>query len=418
VTGLLADYRRVGLPSPAAQGNAWHDQSNSSPPDALRQWAEAQVARRIRGDPLGSGDRRAAYDNADTTSNPTAYDPFEAAAERVRTAISPIGGRDEGGLTRLSERLVPAILGGWATRLATLPRRAIEGSERMRLAHEYDPAIFEAASLVAGGPVFGRSAAAPRPTPRPLESKSSGMYDPPAKPARPFEADYPRKKWPNGPPADAAGRLTHDMEGRPLTAEYVVGRRMAGGPDEAFPPDQHDALTKALTGEKAAHLPAHLMDRMLGVTFKDRRGRAVFLRDDLAPADLAKVHAHENGHVILDANQIPTKDLVDELRAVYNTLNNPNRTRDGLDAAPWARLYGPSSRGYSFKEIPEEYTAEAVRAYMTNPNYFKAVAPNTAAAIRAVANRLRRSKDAIQFNSIGPGIMGAAGLPPRTDEGE
>src|SRR5262249_25249882 len=154
------------------------------------------------------------------------------------------------------------------------------------------PAIFEASLLAARGPVFGRGTVAPRPAPKPIESKSAGLYDPPAKPARPFDADYSAEKWPNGPPADAAGQLTRDIEGRRLTAKYVVGRRMAGGKDEAFPPDQHDTLTKALTGEYAKRLPAHLMDRMLGVTLKGRRSRAVILRDDLAPADVTKVHAH------------------------------------------------------------------------------------------------------------------------------
>src|SRR5262249_56633416 len=106
------------------------------------------------------------------------------------------------------------------------------------------------------------------------------------------------------------------------------------------------------TGEYAKRLPAHLMDRMLGVTLKGRRSRAVILRDDLAPADVTKVHAHENGHVILSADRMSTKGLGDELGRVYNTLNNPNRTRDGLDAAPWGGLYGPQSRGYPFTEIP------------------------------------------------------------------
>src|SRR5262249_54252314 len=49
-TGSLFDYRRVGLPSPDAQGSAWPDRLNSSLPNALRRWAEAGLARRIRGD--------------------------------------------------------------------------------------------------------------------------------------------------------------------------------------------------------------------------------------------------------------------------------------------------------------------------------------------------------------------------------
>src|SRR5262249_26321914 len=55
------------------------------------------------------------------------------------------------------------------------------------------------------------------------------IYNPPPKPPRPFEADYP-----HGAPADATGRLTQDIEGRPLTAKYIVGRSAAGAEDQAF----------------------------------------------------------------------------------------------------------------------------------------------------------------------------------------
>src|SRR5438552_1834051 len=52
-----------------------------------------------------------------------------------------------------------------------------------------------------------------------LASRSAGLYNPPAKPPRPFVDDYPL-----GAPVDATGRLIHDIEGRPLTARYIAGR--------------------------------------------------------------------------------------------------------------------------------------------------------------------------------------------------
>src|SRR5262249_50547808 len=161
------------------QGSAWPDRLNSSLPNALRRWAEAGLARRIRGDtdPPRRDDHRTVFGDTDITSSPIVSDPFEAAAARVRNAVTPIGGRDEGGLTRVAERLAPSVL--WS--LTTLPQRAFDGSERMRLAGEYDPAIFEASLLAARGPVFGRGTVAPRPAPKPIESKSAGLYDPPAK---------------------------------------------------------------------------------------------------------------------------------------------------------------------------------------------------------------------------------------------
>ena len=85
-----------------------------------------------------------------------------------------------------------------------------------------------------------------------LASKSPMIYNPPPKPLRPFEADYP-----HGAPADATGRLTQDIEGRPLTARYIVGRSAAGAQDQAFPPEGFDDLARATTGHAAEAIPPH-----------------------------------------------------------------------------------------------------------------------------------------------------------------
>jgi hypothetical protein len=45
--------------------------------------------------------------------------------------------------------------------------------------------------------------------------------------------------------------------------------------------------------------------------------------------------------------------------------------------------------------------AEAIRAYIQDPNYLKTVAPKTAAAIRKAVNGNPRLSKAIQFNSLG-----------------
>ena len=83
-----------------------------------------------------------------------------------------------------------------------------------------------------------------------LASKSPMIYNPPPKPLRPFEADYP-----HGAPADATGRLTQDIEGRPLTARYIVGRSAAGAQDQAFAPAGFDDLARATTGRAAEAIP-------------------------------------------------------------------------------------------------------------------------------------------------------------------
>jgi hypothetical protein len=52
--------------------------------------------------------------------------------------------------------------------------------------------------------------------------------------------------------------------------------------------------------------------------------------------------------------------------------------------------------------------AEAIRAYMADPNYLKTVAPKTAAIIRAAVNSHPTLSKIIQFNAIAaPVAMGA-----------
>lgn len=90
-----------------------------------------------------------------------------------------------------------------------------------------------------------------------------------------------------------------------------------------------------------------------------------------------------------------------ELRAVYNSLNNPNRTLDKSDAAAWSKPFRPESLRYEGADVPRELMAEAIRAYMTDPNYLKTVAPKTAAAIRKAVNTDPRLSPTIQFNTGG-----------------
>jgi len=431
VTGLLADYRRVGLPSPVANASSWPDRPGSSSSDALRRWAEAQVARRIRGDTdaPSSDDRRNALESADTMASPNAYDPFEAAAARVRNAVTPSGGREEGVLTNL-----PAHLYAWADAEA---QKIFEADNRMRLTGEYDPAILDGALWGVTGPVAvgRRVVTTARSAPKRTESRSASLFDPPPQPARPFEADYPAKNWRYGLPADDAGRLTADIEGRSLTAENVAGRRVVGGQDEALPSSQLDPLVEVLTGRKPRAVAPREMGRNAGLLIKDidrRSGRSDYhlLWDrGLPPRQAERVRSHELGHLIDDlAGRIPQTGLKQELRFVYNDLNNRDLAlrrafKPNVDPATSSilRNYGPEQRGYRGAAIDRELMAEAIRAYMADPNYLKTVAPKTAAAIRAAANPVPRSKNSIQFNTIAGGVIGGAlgaGLVPTRDAGE
>ena len=136
-----------------------------------------------------------------------------------------------------------------------------------------------------------------------LESRSARLYNAPARPARPFKADYPK-----GARTDGTGRLTHDIEGRPLQdGSRIVGRRVAGGTDEALSPKEFDAIAKEGTGRPAAQITLPAVSK------------------DLTADKLPLVYGHEIGHVIDQlAGEIGTKGIKKELKSVYDTLNNPN----------------------------------------------------------------------------------------------
>lgn len=272
---------------------------------------------------------------------------------------------------------------------------------------------------VAGGAMVGGLLAPRAGNSVRARTKDAMIFDPPAKPQRPFDADY----GPNNPArSDDAGRLTHDIEGRPITAAHVAGRRTVGGADEAITPAQYDAIATAATGRVAQELPASQMGRDLGRAISQREtGEPVdiFLRDDLSPKSRERVYAHELGHYsntwAMDGNSIPVNGLLSaELGPIFNTLNNPNRARPGAanagDAAPWSKSVRPEHMGYKGDDIPHEYMAEAIRAYMTDPNYLKTVAPGTAARIRAAVNSHPELSKIVQFN------VGGVPVPYRDDD--
>ncbi|POR52392.1 hypothetical protein CYD53_10557, partial [Bosea psychrotolerans] len=136
---------------------------------------------------------------------------------------------------------------------------------------------------------------------------------------------------------------------------------------------------------------------------------AVVLSKALTPGQFPRVNAHEIGHVIDQiVGEIPTAGLSDELRGLYNSLNNGHRNAAGTDARANAKPFLPQPNGYKGDDIPGEYMAEAIRAYMADPNYLKTVAPKTAARIREYANPNPTFNRTIQFNAIAAPAAGLA----------
>ncbi len=106
----------------------------------------------------------------------------------------------------------------------------------------------------------------------------------------------------------------------------------------------------------------------------------------------------------LQTDRIPQNGIKDELKQVYNLQANPA-------AAYQRRLVGPADRGYGPAQAPRELMAEALRAYLTDPNAFKTVAPNTAARIRNAINSHPVLSKVIQFNAAGGIAYGMASRP-------
>ncbi|MGE4220128.1 MAG: hypothetical protein AB7G39_11820 [Alphaproteobacteria bacterium] len=251
-----------------------------------------------------------------------------------------------------------------------------------------------------------------RNAPEAVASKSAWIYNPPAKSPRPFEADYPA-----GARTDDAGRLTHDIDGNPLVAEHVAGRRLAGGLDETISPAELGPIAERSAGASITDVAPRALGSDAGRLVKttDRRSGnseyEILLRNNLSDAERPLVAAHEVAHLLdqlvgkLPAAGARTK-IGMQLRQVYHDLNDGSWRR-GMET-PQRLQTRPEDGRYTDKEIPGELWAEAIRAYMADPNYLKTVAPDVAAAIRKAVNSNPSIRKIVQFNS--GGIAGGVSL--------
>jgi hypothetical protein len=133
----------------------------------------------------------------------------------------------------------------------------------------------------------------------------------------------------------------------------------------------------------ADHISAH----MLGHILDHRAGQTSATRPNEESRGISQDHLNE------------------ELRYVYNDCNNAvlneaRRLDPGLEPNddPEYQGFGPEQRACYGADARAELMAEAIRAYLQNPNYLKTVAPNVAARIRAAVNTNHNLNQIIQFN--------------------
>jgi DNA-binding CsgD family transcriptional regulator len=282
----------------------------------------------------------------------------------------------------------------------------------------------------------------------PVASVEGAMYNPPSMPERPFEADYPQSKWPDGPPVDAQGRLTRDMDGNPLDqTSAIIGRNKAPGygPKSEADRSLRDRIAVIQTLKKAGssleRVPrspnkangswAPTFDangRLTGrgsVQIADDLDRPIVGLDDQEVTTLSHELAHsidfKGGPAALRARNPNTYNnrewgidhknphrspearakLESQLERIYTDLNNP--------VGGEVKIRTPQDHGYEAIDADRELWAEAIRAYMYDPNYIKTVAPEVAFAIRDHVNGNKSLRKTIQFNAA-PTIVGLGGL--------
>lgn len=247
-------------------------------------------------------------------------------------------------------------------------------------------------------------------------------YPPIPRPPRKFSLDYSKEALFDATGnlrkdvVDDAGNLLKDIEGRPLTAKYVVGRRRLGEKDRGLSTDDiYSILGKDLN---AVIYPVHPKDLIRGNIAETEMHKPPHVRfwADLPTDQIDTTMAHELGHILEElGGRIESNGLEDELNLLYSELNT------GRSGPP---LYLPEMKGYSAYMAPREKGAEAFRAYGTDPNMIKTVAPKTAAKAREIVNSDPFLSKILQLNNIpfgaalGAGALATAGHEKETQANE
>jgi hypothetical protein len=222
-------------------------------------------------------------------------------------------------------------------------------------------------------------------------------HPPASRPPRDFALDYP-----HGAAADEEGFLDRDIEGLPLTSYYTVGRRKKDAEDQVLSPRDINWFLDKHLGATIVRAPENqLLPGTVGQVRTGENGLPlVKVWDKLPPDQTDTVVAHELGHILDEyAGRVPTEGLDDELNRLYSELAT------GRSGPPFLL---PEMRGYPPSDVPREKMAEAFRAYLTDANMIKTIAPKTAAALRKV-NKLPFFSKYLHFNGIPIGLVAGAG---------
>lgn len=252
---------------------------------------------------------------------------------------------------------------------------------------------------------------------RPTFSDADVGYDLPKQRQMPIEAYYGGRL----PETNRRGKLAYTPEGDPLVAPLIVGR-IDSGPDRTLSPRQLEKIINSITRKRMQRVTRKMVERederaeqlgdSLGVAYGDETKKfltQVLLNRHLRGRQAESVKAHEFGHGVRKVTQPeprsrnyePLQDEIqNEAARVYHQLNTGKAPRKNQ------KLFGPVDRNPEDTEIDEEFFAEAMRAYLADPNAFKSLFPDMARFVRKTVNGNPDLMKIIQFNSA----AGAAAL--------
>ncbi len=230
-----------------------------------------------------------------------------------------------------------------------------------------------------------------------LDAKLYMSYNAPDKPPMPI-GDY----YKSGVPTDGQARIVATPEGHVLSAPTIIGRSSVGIPENAVQEKRAlESLGESISGRPVSPLEKSQRRRASGGY--DPVTGDILINPDAPQAEQTHALQHEIGHAIDYAvGGISQDKIKTELNRVYNTMvTGQERTKN---------LTRPTDLKYSPNESPGELMAEAIKAYIHNPNYLKTVAPRTAEAIRRAVNTHPHLSKIIQFNSVAGAGLGLGAL--------
>jgi hypothetical protein len=207
------------------------------------------------------------------------------------------------------------------------------------------------------------------------------------------------------------------MEGNPITGAVIAGRREAGGPDVPLSQDELERAVLALSLPQVAY-DASLPRGTVG-EFDTRSGqiRVSSTRNEPAALDIL---AHELGHAVDRAVSPGLRPTGEALEGRIKDARSAYSIGAGQGGDPKKRyaFLRPEDFGYSGGDVSPELAAEALRAYLTNPGWFKENYSGLAEKLRrAINNR----QPGVTLNSLAAALVGAvpaAGLAAAQGERE